>query len=212
VRTYTIDVVGGAAPAQTVATAAAAPAAMPAAGMSAAGMSAAGVPAAGEPAAGEPAAADAAAIAAGGAAAVSAASDSTAASGAVASNDGDADGRQAAGRETRLADPTRIKRPSGAGRTVPVLEAAASAPISARRGQSGWAVQIGSFANSENAQRMMDSLRSEGFPVYMMSSGEGPARRHRIRVGPLADREAADQAAARLKAQGHRTSVIQPPA
>ena len=94
---------------------------------------------------------------------------------------------------SRLAD--QIRRPAAPLRTA---------------GQNGWWVQLGSFANQTNAQKLVHELQEKGFSVSVLSSGVGRRMRHRVRVGPLADREAAMQTAAKLKAQGHLASVVPP--
>jgi cell division septation protein DedD len=98
----------------------------------------------------------------------------------------------------RLADPTEVKRPAPQARQ----KAAAN----------GWSVQLGSFASEANAQKLVRELRARGFTVFMVSGGTGKATRHRVLVGPWSDHEAALEAAAKLKAQGHSVSVLSPSA
>jgi DedD protein len=74
----------------------------------------------------------------------------------------------------------------------------------------GWAVQLGSFASHANADKLVRKLKAQGFSVYVLSGGSGPSLRYRVRVGPIADRGAATQAAARLKSLGHVGSVVSP--
>jgi DedD protein len=71
-------------------------------------------------------------------------------------------------------------------------------------------VQLGSFASRPNADNLMHQLKGQGFAVYVLSGGSGPALRYRVRVGPLADRESADRTAAKLKTLGHGSSLIAP--
>jgi DedD protein len=74
----------------------------------------------------------------------------------------------------------------------------------------GWAVQLGSFASRANADKLVRQLRAQGFGVYVVSGGSGTAARYRVRVGPLADRNAATQAEAKLKSSGHVGSLVPP--
>ena len=74
----------------------------------------------------------------------------------------------------------------------------------------GWVVQLGSFASRANADKLVRQLRAQGFGVYVLSSGSGTAARYRVRVGPLADRNVATQAAAKLKSSGHVGSLVPP--
>jgi DedD protein len=73
-----------------------------------------------------------------------------------------------------------------------------------------WAVQLGSFASRANADKLMRQLKNQGFQVYVVSGGSGRSVRYRVRVGPLADRGAATQAAAKLKMLGHASSFVPP--
>jgi DedD protein len=74
----------------------------------------------------------------------------------------------------------------------------------------GWAVQLGSFASRANADKLVRQLKAQGFGVYVLSGGSGAAARYRVRVGPLADRNAATQTAAKLKSSGHIGSLVAP--
>jgi cell division septation protein DedD len=65
--------------------------------------------------------------------------------------------------------------------------------------KGGLAVQVGAFATSEAAERLADSLREKGFPVYVSPGADPGDSRWRVRVGPLDSREAAERAADRLK-------------
>ncbi|MGC2029559.1 MAG: SPOR domain-containing protein, partial [Steroidobacteraceae bacterium] len=73
-----------------------------------------------------------------------------------------------------------------------------------------WAVQLGSFASRANADKLVRQLKGQGFAVYLVPGGSGFALRYRVRVGPMADRGAAVQVAAKLKALGHPSSFVPP--
>jgi DedD protein len=74
----------------------------------------------------------------------------------------------------------------------------------------GWAVQLGSFASRANADKLVRQVKAQGFAVYVLSGGSGAAARYRVRVGPMADRNAAAQAATKLKSSGHLGSLVPP--
>jgi DedD protein len=93
--------------------------------------------------------------------------------------------------------------------TAPSPTSAATAAKPAAAGHS-WAVQLGSFASHANADKLVRQLKAQGFSVYTLSGGSGPSVRYRVRVGPMADRGAAAQAAARLKSLGHVGSLVSP--
>jgi cell division septation protein DedD len=73
-------------------------------------------------------------------------------------------------------------------------------------------VQLGSFASRANADKLTHKLKAQGFSVYVAPGGAGPSLRYRVRVGPMADRGAATQTAAKLKALGHTASLVPPSA
>ena len=74
-----------------------------------------------------------------------------------------------------------------------------------------WAVQLGSFSDRDNAQRLASELRREGLPAFLSQVQSGGRTLHRVRVGPQASREEADAVAARLKAAGQPAAVVRPP-
>jgi len=76
--------------------------------------------------------------------------------------------------------------------------------------RGGWAVQLGSFASLANADKLTHQLKAQGFAVYILSGGSGTAIRHRVRVGPMADKDTAERMATKLKALGHPSSLVQP--
>jgi cell division septation protein DedD len=71
-------------------------------------------------------------------------------------------------------------------------------------------VQLGSFASHANADKLVRQLRAQGFVVYVLSGGSGSSLRYRVRIGPMADRAAAAQVMAKLKAQGHVSTLVPP--
>jgi DedD protein len=96
---------------------------------------------------------------------------------------------------------------------VPAPTKPADAAVSkAAAADRGWAVQLGSFASRSNADKLVRQVKGQGFSVFVLSSGSGAAARYRVRVGPLGDRGAATQAAARLKSLGHVGSLVPPAA
>ena len=72
----------------------------------------------------------------------------------------------------------------------------------------GWAVQLGSFASHQNADRLARSLRGKGFRMSVSPGRAGSRVLWRVRAGPTRDRAGALHLAARLKALGHRGELI----
>ncbi|MDP9088684.1 MAG: SPOR domain-containing protein, partial [Pseudomonadota bacterium] len=87
------------------------------------------------------------------------------------------------------------------------VESSAPPPISSH---AVWAVQLGSFANRPNAERLARQLKGQGFSVYVVTGGTRAAVRYRVRVGPLADRGSAERTVAKLKSIGHASSLVAP--
>jgi rare lipoprotein A len=64
-------------------------------------------------------------------------------------------------------------------------------------------VQVGAFADRNNANRLADRLKDEGFKdSFVLTSGQGRERLHRVRIGPIADAAEFDRIRADLVAVG----------
>ena len=74
------------------------------------------------------------------------------------------------------------------------LPAAAATPD-----QSGFAVQVGSFASQANAERETERLRGLGFDAFRFSEDAAGREIWRVRVGPLGTRSAAASLQTRLR-------------
>ena len=60
-----------------------------------------------------------------------------------------------------------------------------------------WAVQVASFSQEENAARLIEQLRGDGYAAFVSHVKQGGERATRVAVGPVIESEAA----ARLKAE-----------
>lgn len=78
-------------------------------------------------------------------------------------------------------------------------------------GTGMFAVQLGSFSNRENAERLAADLRKEGYAAFLSQIDTPDGSLHRVRVGPQKDRESAESVAARLSAAGHKGQVVPHP-
>ena len=74
-----------------------------------------------------------------------------------------------------------------------------------------WAVQLGSFSNQENAERLAADLRKQGFAAFLSQTGAGSSQLHRVRIGPQKDRDSAESVAGQLGNAGHRGQVVPHP-
>ena len=74
-----------------------------------------------------------------------------------------------------------------------------------------WAVQLGSFSNEANAERLAADLRQQGFAAFLSKTTTEQGELHRVRVGPQRDREAAETMLARLERAGQKGQVVPHP-
>jgi DedD protein len=61
-----------------------------------------------------------------------------------------------------------------------------------------WAVQLGSFSNKANAEKLAADLRKQGYAAFLSQLDTDGGTLHRVRIGPQKDRDAAEAMAARL--------------
>ena len=89
-------------------------------------------------------------------------------------------------------------------------EPASKAP--AEKSETGmWAVQLGSFSDQENAERLAADLRDQGFVAFLSQVRSGGAQMHRVRIGPQKDRNSAEAIAAQLTKSGLNGQVVTHP-
>ncbi len=77
--------------------------------------------------------------------------------------------------------------------------------------QGGWAVQAGSFSSLENARRLAATLQSMGYDSFVSETVVDGRNLHRVRIGPLANRKAADRIAKELQQQGQPAKSVPHP-
>ncbi len=71
-----------------------------------------------------------------------------------------------------------------------------------------WAVQLGSFSSEANANRLAAELKRKGFGAFLSRVPGSSNELLRVRVGPQANRPAAEAMAKRLQAAGYRGQVV----
>jgi DedD protein len=107
---------------------------------------------------------------------------------------------QAVKAETKKAAPSVSEAPSG-----PAEKVADTSP-------SGmWAVQLGSFSNKDNAERLAAGLRDQGFAAFLSQLPTDNGQLQRVRVGPQKDRDSAEAVAGQLAKAGHEGRVVPHP-
>jgi DedD protein len=88
---------------------------------------------------------------------------------------------------------------------TPVVQSDAAPKMTASKG--GISVQVGAFGSADGARKLVRDLQADGFPAYVLVPAAGK-KLHRVRVGPVPDRAAADKLATRLKARGLPVAVV----
>ncbi|MDD3087810.1 MAG: SPOR domain-containing protein, partial [Candidatus Omnitrophica bacterium] len=71
-----------------------------------------------------------------------------------------------------------------------------------------YSVQVGSFANIDNARNLVKKLNSSGYPAYFEERTQGSRRSYRVRVGKLNTRREAEELVKRLSREGHPTKIF----
>ena len=91
--------------------------------------------------------------------------------------------------------------PTSAATTAP-----SQAPPPAARGS--FAVQLGTFGNRENADRLVREMNAKGFAAFVAPYTKENHELYRVRVGPARDRAAAEALAAQLRRTGQSGSIV----
>jgi DedD protein len=93
---------------------------------------------------------------------------------------------------------------------VPDSEANADARV-AKSTTGMWAVQTFASSNQAKAEKLAADLRKQGFLAFVREHSTERGRLYRVRIGPQADRAAAEDVAKKLKAAGHSGQVVTHP-
>jgi len=89
--------------------------------------------------------------------------------------------------------------------------AAKPAPTPAASTTGMWAVQLGSFSNKDNAEKLAADLRKQGYAAFLSQLSTDKGQLHRVRIGPQKDRASAEAMASRLAKVGHNGQVVPHP-
>jgi DedD protein len=115
---------------------------------------------------------------------------------------------------TAVAPRSEPLKPPAASQPVPAHTAPTSAatqgpsqaPLPAARGS--FAVQLGTFGNRENADRLVRDMSAKGFAAFVAPYTKENHELYRVRVGPARDRAAAEALAAQLRRIGQSGSIV----
>lgn len=127
---------------------------------------------------------------------------------------------------TRATEPEPVSPPAtqqaaaekpvaSSGDPVPAAEKpapkAAAAPTGGDSATGMFAVQLGSFADKDNAERLASDLRDQGYAAFLSQVQTDSGAMQRVRIGPQKDRESAEAIAAQLAKSGHSGQVVSHP-
>ncbi|MHB0777182.1 SPOR domain-containing protein [Halomonas sp. WWR20] len=83
--------------------------------------------------------------------------------------------------------------------------ASASAPTVSSAPNGEWAVQVGSFGKADNAERLTQQLKEQGFPAYKQPRDNNLTT---VYVGPFGSSEAGEQARTQLKSKANIQGLL----
>jgi DedD protein len=69
-------------------------------------------------------------------------------------------------------------------------------------------VQVGTFGQKANADRLVASLRNRGFEAFVSATERAGKPLYRVRVGPAGSRDAATATAGRLSQAGQSGQIV----
>jgi DedD protein len=110
--------------------------------------------------------------------------------------------------QQRDVEPEPEPEPEPAQKQPEVVVAAVVEPASST---GMWAVQLGSFGNQENADKLAADLKALGFAAFRSQLSTSSGQLHRVRVGPQKDRESAEAVAEDLSKAGQKGQVVPHP-
>lgn len=111
----------------------------------------------------------------------------------------------------RPPEPQQEKEPEKAPEPQEEKPPAKPAPTPAASTTGMWAVQLGSFSNKDNAEKLAADLRKQGYAAFLSQLSTAEGQLHRVRIGPQKDRASAEAMAARLAKVGHKGQVVPHP-
>ncbi len=89
--------------------------------------------------------------------------------------------------------------------------ASKAAKVPASPTEKAWAVQVGSFASQENAERLAERLRGKSYKAFVMRNVIDGRVRFRVRVGPVIQRSEAELLATALREDRQPARILSHP-
>lgn len=114
--------------------------------------------------------------------------------------------------EPQRSEPVAEKDPAPAETPDPAsAEPSTGTPAETASSTGMWAVQLGSFGNQENANKLAADLRKQNFTAFLSKLSTANGELHRVRIGPQKDRASAEKVAEQLAKAGHKGQVVPHP-
>lgn len=116
--------------------------------------------------------------------------------------------------ETRIADLQAVENGVDQDRDEPVADDEATTPAPLRQApesraiEAGWAVQVGSYRDGDNAREEESRLRDAGLPAFIDESEAEGRSIYRVKVGPVAQRDEAQELGERLQEELDMTGIV----
>jgi DedD protein len=98
---------------------------------------------------------------------------------------------------------SRAPAPTAGQSTPPPLVSQAAVPTS-----RGWAIQLGSFSSSATAERLAADFRSNRYDAFVMPVKSGSTTLYRVRIGPMKDKAAAEEALRTVRSKVAGAAVV----
>jgi DedD protein len=73
---------------------------------------------------------------------------------------------------------------------------------------TGWVVQVGSFSQKANAEKLRDKLRKMGMASFVVTGMSNNKKVHRVRVGPEINRNDAEKIQAQIKEKTKLSGLV----
>ncbi len=105
--------------------------------------------------------------------------------------------------EAAAPEPKPAQKVAPTATPTPEARPAAAAPAS---GESRFTVQVAAFKDQESAGKLVDALRTKGYPAYQLKSGKDAW--FRVRVGAFEGRPAADAMLKKLQGEKYKAVVV----
>jgi DedD protein len=74
--------------------------------------------------------------------------------------------------------------------------------------EAGFVIQLGTFSNRENAERLVQTLRAQKFAAYSKMDNRADPALVRVMVGPMTKREQADAQLARVRTLSGQNAIV----